>query len=446
MPPKLKKKPSSTVNLKRTSNKKQNQAATNSTSKKEYNCDDAKKRNEKISLESSRSASSELQGNLLRVYTMKLLASKRYFALTFENNFAVADCDDEGNLLRSYCVIQVVNFFDSEKNTSELAICSCKSATQQKLRLKENKTEIFNETLANFTQREEGLYCIHSKGFKEIRKSINCSNYEQEKDLSDSEDNEADEVIVDQLQMKAPILTRFISHFRVIPTDTRAVLLEFIETIAAPLTTVQLPEPAAIHLDDNYQDSKLDVFLSLNQVYGLPKFKSDSLFHRENGKDTEDSCRKKTKGHPSLSPGIFTVYCPHQICYGFSVMRDHESPRVPFNIFCTRFSCPPKTIVYDNACKLHQFCLNRDPHFFKNTVFVVDRFHWKGHIGCSKGYNLNEYNAALEVNCLNSQVNEQENAGRKRLSGMLAYMTLDNFIFHVSLFYGVKNMSRLDLV
>ena len=92
-------------------------------------------------------------------------------------------------------------------------------------------------------------------------------------------------------------------------------------------------------------------------------------------------------------------------------MRDHESPRVPFNIFCMRFSCPPKTIVYDNACKLHQFCLNRDPHFFKNTVSVVDRFHWKGHIGCSKGYNLNEYNVALEVNCLNSQVNEQENAG-----------------------------------
>ena len=76
---------------------------------------------------------------------------------------------------------------------------------QQKLRLKETKTEIFNETLANFTQREEGLYCIHSKGFKEIGKSINCSNYEQEKDLSDSEDNEADEVIVHQLRV-APLL------------------------------------------------------------------------------------------------------------------------------------------------------------------------------------------------------------------------------------------------
>ena len=242
MPPKLKKKPSSTINLKRTSNKKQNQAATNSTSKKEYNCDDAKKRNEKISLESSRSASSELQGNLLRVYTMKLLASKRYFALTFENNFTVADCDDEGNLLRSYCVIQVVNFFDSEKNTSELAICSCKSATQQKLWLKETKTEIFNETLANFTQSKDGLYCIHSKGLKEIRKSINCSNYEQEKDLSDSEDNEADEVIVDQLRAEPLLVAVFLDgECAIISKVTRQLTLKmFLNVLVVILTNTSV--------------------------------------------------------------------------------------------------------------------------------------------------------------------------------------------------------------
>ena len=76
----------------------------------------------------------------------------------------------------------------------------------------------------------------------------------------------------------------------------------------------------------------------------------------------------------------------------------------------------------------------------------MDRSYWKGYTGCSKEYNLNEYNAALEVNCFNSQVNEQENAGTKRLSGMSAFRTSDNFIFHVSLFYGVKNMSRLNLV
>ena len=29
--------------------------------------------------------------------------------------------------------------------------------------------------------------------------------------------------------------------------------------------------------------------------------------------------------------------------------------------------------------------------FFQNTLFLVDRFHWRGHIGCSKGYCLDSY-------------------------------------------------------
>ena len=74
-------------------------------------------------------------------------------------------------------------------------------------------------------------------------------------------------------------------------------------------------------------------------------------------KQTE--CRKYSHGHPSLSPGIFTVFCPHGICYGFQVMTKHESPEVPFDIFKTRFSSAPDVIIYDNACRLHAYCLNR---------------------------------------------------------------------------------------
>jgi hypothetical protein len=41
----------------------------------------------------------------------------------------------------------------------------------------------------------------------------------------------------------------------------------------------------------------------------------------------------------------------------------------------------PKIVIYDNACSLHNYVLNRDPVFFKDTVFVVDRLHWKNHSG-----------------------------------------------------------------
>ncbi len=51
-----------------------------------------------------------------------------------------------------------------------------------------------------------------------------------------------------------------------------------------------------------------------------------------------------------------------------------------------RFTVAPKLIIYDNACKLHQYCLNRVPAFFGHTQFAVDRFHWRDHVGCSASY------------------------------------------------------------
>jgi hypothetical protein len=54
---------------------------------------------------------------------------------------------------------------------------------------------------------------------------------------------------------------------------------------------------------------------------------------------------------------------------------------LPFNI-CMYFIClAPELVIYDNSCRLHEYCLNRDPTFFKNTKFVVDKFHWKNHSG-----------------------------------------------------------------
>ena len=100
---------------------------------------------------------------------------------------------------------------------------------------------------------------------------------------------------------------------------------------------------------------------------------------------------KASYGHPSLSPSIFTVFSPHGICCGFEMMQSCESPKHPFSIFRQRFQKAPRVIVYDNACELHQYCLNREPHFFRSTLFAVDWFHWQGHVGCSASYCLNNY-------------------------------------------------------
>lgn len=46
------------------------------------------------------------------------------------------------------------------------------------------------------------------------------------------------------------------------------------------------------------------------------------------------------------------------------------------------FNIPaPSVVIYDNACNLHNYCLNREPAFYKMTWMVVDRLHWPNHTG-----------------------------------------------------------------
>ncbi len=178
--------------------------------------------------------------------------------------------------------------------------------------------------------------------------------------------------------------------------------------------------------------------LNISLLSGKGKYAADKF----NKADQSYSCRKASYGHPSLFPGIFTEFCLHGICYGFEVMQSCESPRHPFTIFRHRFHAAPQVTIYVNACKLHQYCLNREPHFFPNILFVVDRFHWRGHIGCSAAYCLDTYKR-MSLKEINSQVNEQATAGLQCIRGQLAYMTPQNFTY-----YSVKNMDaqrKLDV-
>ena len=131
----------------------------------------------------------------------------------------------------------------------------------------------------------------------------------------------------------------------------------------------------------------------------------------------------------------------HGVCYGFELLQTCESLKHPFRIFKTRFPHPPSLIIYDNACRLHIYCLNREPHFFESTRFAVDRFHWRGHTGCSKGYSLDVYKNK-KIKGINSQVNEQANSGLQKIRGQLTYMTINNFKLHCSLFLALKNMDK----
>ena len=140
-------------------------------------------------------------------------------------------------------------------------------------------------------------------------------------------------------------------------------------------------------------------------------------------------------------PGIFTIYCSHGVCCGFEVIWLHESPKHPFEIFLTCFETPPEIIIYDNSCKLHQFVLNRQ-HQILRVVYenftsgIWDLYHlfWPIKFQHLLQLGSEDLYATTLITNINSQVNEQANAGLQHIKGQIAYMKPDNFMFHVQLF------------
>ncbi|XP_062341606.1 uncharacterized protein LOC134039632 [Osmerus eperlanus] len=163
----------------------------------------------------------------------------------------------------------------------------------------------------------------------------------------------------------------------------------------------------------------------------LPPVRDRGTYTTDRCKKEASDCRKTAGRHPNLIPGIFTLFCTHGVCLGFSIMEQVESVNVPFTILCTRFRQYPKIVIYDNACQLQTYCLRRDPGFFRETWFLVDRLHWRNHSGCNIGYNLDSYPQFQKIN---SQVAEQNNSLLKKMKGQLSYMNRENFIRHLMLF------------
>ena len=106
-------------------------------------------------------------------------------------------------------------------------------------------------------------------------------------------------------------------------------------------------------LPPNGNPSQLCYFPCLPELRAPATYKADSKKATNNA----DSCRKLSYGHPTRYHHHLLPTCMGYICYGFEVMARCESPRLPF-LFTTMFPRSPKVIVYDNACKLHIYCLN----------------------------------------------------------------------------------------
>ena len=239
------------------------------------------------------------------------------------------------------------------------------------------------------------------------------------------------------LQKSCSILLEFLLSELIQVSNRIKLLKELIISLNAPFTGREEPG------DEFYgafsgSDRILGFFPNHPLKRGKATYEADQTNER-----FSTGCRKQTKRHNTLNPGLFTMFCPHGVCLGFQLMVNAESPRVAFEIFVRRFNKIPNVLIYDNACKLHLYALKREPARFQNTRFMVDRLHMKrGHVGCSLGYSMDSYSADENIKELNSQVNEQANRDLRRLSTPAAFMSPENLIEHTKVFLAIRNMKK----
>lgn len=242
------------------------------------------------------------------------------------------------------------------------------------------------------------------------------------------------------IQKEVPLLAKAIvenTHDGTLDDHMSKLLYLLLSEIKKPFVNTEVPG------SDVYRpamQNDFDFFPTLPVTLGPANYEID-----RNKRKYKPICRKEGHTHPNLSPGIFTVFCQHEVCLGFSLMRECESPKTPFDILMSRFSdqLDKLRFVYDNSCNLHSYALNREPERFKNTKFNIDRLHFhKNHVSCSLGYDLDQYKSNRKLVELNSQCNEQANSDLRILSKQVTYMNPKNIVHTVSLFLAQRNRKK----
>ena len=154
----------------------------------------------------------------------------------------------------------------------------------------------------------------------------------------------------------------------------------------------------------------------------------------------DEPCRKI---YPEVSFGgfgyLFLWFCPiHGHCYGMHLIAGGEGRKDPFASLYKHIEKAPDHIFYDFACQLSEYCLNRDPEFFKNTRFWHDLFHSIGHV-CG----INFKSGRIEgLEGINTEICEQVNAFLQCVKYTASHLSQDHFMFFLQFFLYLMNKEK----
>ena len=178
----------------------------------------------------------------------------------------------------------------------------------------------------------------------------------------------------------------------------------------------------------------------------FPILRERALYEKECKVEDDTSfksmCEKSFPSHTSLSPGlmVMTCACPRKVVYGFSLMTSGESPQMIFDIVMSRFPLNySPNIVYDNACKVKEFGLNRETHRFMELPITIDKFHQINHTSCGQSFNSSEY---LSLKNANTQACEQTNSKLRKIASSCTFMDPDRSMRALSLYIGYQNLMK----
>ena len=186
------------------------------------------------------------------------------------------------------------------------------------------------------------------------------------------------------------------------------------------------------------------------QFYPMHELKTYPKQYKVNKKIDTEFCEKNFPQHHDFADGIFSIgcCCELSITYGFEIMMAHESARHFFKFLMNRKLNLKNLegVIFDFACNLHRYALNREPEDFEHLRFLVDGSHYqgmkklkrqdsragkKGHLGCNSAYNFNVYKQFTKLSvdgAKNSQGREQMHSSLDKLAKSLRKKYYHNFM------------------
>lgn len=180
---------------------------------------------------------------------------------------------------------------------------------------------------------------------------------------------------------------------------------------------------------------------------GLPRvrarFRSDMDGRQEapaDGAPEASACKHGSRKTTQRTGGVFTWFCQHGVCYAFYMLDKAEGRDDAYSFLVSYFETAPEVVVYDFACNLQEYCLNRSPRFFANTLFVVDRLHWDNHQSCSYGFSIDMYTI---LSAVNSQMAEQANSSLKYIRASVSRMRQRSFMLQMRVYLDEWNARKL---